>query len=244
MKGRSGDPPREEPDLVEARVRERTTEIQSLFQQVISIQEQERRRIARDIHDQVGQQMTALRMSLEAWRSRSGNDPALVEHAERTMKLADELDQCIDYLTWELRPAALDQFGLSSALRNLVTGWSQRFGIPADFDASGDDGARLPMDVEANLYRLVQEALHNVVKHAGATHVTVVLDRGADETVLVVEDNGCGFVASATSEYQAGLGLISMRERAALVGGRLEIETNPGNGTAVFVRVPVFRQGA
>src|SRR5262249_39804625 len=119
---------------LEAENRERRAgeaQIKALFSRLVAAQEDERRRIARDIHDQMGQQMTALRMNLETWRLKSHGDPALLEQADRTQQLAEDLDQRIDFLTWQLRPATLDQSGLPAALRHLVTGWSERFGVTA-----------------------------------------------------------------------------------------------------------------
>lgn len=221
---------------LEDRVRERTAEVQHLLHQLLSAQEEERKRIARNIHDQLGQQMTALRMNLETLHAKSNADPALREHVARTQSLAEELDQSMDFLTWDLRPAALDHFGLATALRNLVASWSERFGVTADFDLSGED-SRLPPTVESNAYRLVQEALHNVMKHAAATHVSVAMTRSETELILVVEDNGRGFDQSTTAQrLREGLGLISMRERAVIVGGRLDIESRPGQGTAIYLR--------
>jgi signal transduction histidine kinase len=212
-----------------------------LFERLISVQEEERRRIARDIHDQLGQQMTALRMNLAAARSWADGDPARVVQAQRTQQLAEDLDRSIDFLTWDLRPAALDHLGLAAALQQLVTGWSERFGVVAEFESPGVDGVRLPRDVEANLYRLAQEALHNIAKHAAATHVTVVLEMRTDrQVVLIVEDNGHGFTPGEVTANTrvAQLGLIGMRERALLLGGGLEIDSAPGRGTTIFVRVP------
>jgi signal transduction histidine kinase/FixJ family two-component response regulator len=224
---------------LEGRVRDRTSQISALFTRLVSAQEEERRRIARDIHDQLGQQMTALRMNLESLQLKSREHPRIAEQTERTQRLAEEVDQAVDFLTWDLRPPALD-VGLVAAIRTLVTGWSQRFGIAADVDAPDGDDLPLRRDAEANLYRLVQEALHNIVKHAGATHVAVVLERRDGELVLVIEDDGCGFVPSRLQEEPegGGLGLISMRERATLAGGHFEMESVPGAGTSVFVRIP------
>ena len=118
---------------------------------------------------------------------------------------------------------------MPAALARLVGGWSERFHVRADYDTVGIDGVRLRSDAEANLYRLTQEALHNVYKHARATHVSVLLERRDHRIVLVVEDNGCGFAIDDVSpEPVASLGLVSMRERAALVGGELTIESTPG----------------
>jgi signal transduction histidine kinase len=248
-------------DVLEDRIRERTSElagantslqievrerraaeseIKALFTRLVSAQEDERRRIALDIHDQLGQQMTAVRINLEALQQRTDIDPACAESVEGTMRLAEELDRSIDFLTWQLRPAALDHLGLPAALAHLVGGWSQRFQVRADCDTVGTNGVRLRADVETNLYRLAQEALHNVYKHARATHVSVILKRRDHQIVLVVEDNGRGFaIADVSPEAIASLGLVSMRERAALVGGELTIESTPELGTAITVRVPI-----
>ena len=248
-------------DALEERIRERTSElagantslqievrerraaeseIKALFTRLVSAQEDERRRIALDIHDQLGQQMTAVRINLEALQRRTDIDPACAESVEATMRLAEELDRSIDFLTWQLRPAALDHLGLPEALAHLVGGWSSRFQVRADCDTVGINGVRLRSDVETNLYRLAQEALHNVYKHAHATHVSVILKRRDHQIVLVIEDNGRGFaIADVSPEAITSLGLVSMRERAALVGGELTIESTAELGTAITVRVPI-----
>ena len=227
-------------ERLEERVRARTVEIKALFDRLITAQEEERRRIARDIHDQLGQQMTALRMNIEALRSQSDGNAALATQAERTQRLTEELDQSIDFITWQLRPAALDHLGLSSALHNLATGWGERFGITVDFGVAEVDDVRFTRDVEANLYRIAQEALNNVAKHAQASHVTILLTREGRDTVLLVEDNGRGFASIEEQQRQltTGLGLVSMRERASLVGGQIEIESKPRRGTSIYVRIP------
>jgi signal transduction histidine kinase len=227
---------------LEQRVADRTRQITALFQRLVSVQEDERRRIARDIHDQLGQQMTALRLNIEALSARAARDRDVIGQVRRTQRLAEELDQSIDFLTWELRPAALDHLGLPAALHHLAAGWSERFGVGAAVDVTGD-AARLPADVEANLYRIAQEALHNVVKHAEASHVLVRLDRTDLATVLTIADDGRGFDPAEASgpEEGRGLGLIGMRERATLAGGRLEIASAPGAGTSIVVRVPAAR---
>jgi signal transduction histidine kinase len=214
--------------------------VHALFQRLVAAQEQERRRIARDIHDQVGQQITALRMNIEALRGKAGGDAALLEQAERTQRLAEELDQTIDSLTWALTPAALDYLGLPAALVHLINGWSERFGIKAEYDTFGLEGLRFQPDLESNLYRLAQEALHNVYKHAQASRVSVVLEKRNDRLVLVIEDDGVGFSVISHKGLEAGsMGLVSMRERAMLVGGDLTIDSTPGHGTTLIVRVPL-----
>ncbi|MFI5076775.1 MAG: GAF domain-containing protein, partial [Vicinamibacteria bacterium] len=235
-------------EALEREVRERRLaeqQITALFRRLISTQEEERRRIARDIHDQVGQQMTALRLRLEALRARADGDPTMGAQVEGAQRLAEELDQSIDFLTSQLRPSTLENLGLAVSLRDLVHGWGRRFGIPAEFETSAPD-MRLADDVETNLYRIAQEALHNVVKHAQARNVSVLLSRRDHHAMLMIEDDGRGFQPQrpAAPHRAAGFGLISMRERAMLVGGELEIDSTPGSGTSIFVRVPLPAEGA
>jgi signal transduction histidine kinase len=245
-------------DELDARVRERTAQlaeanaslatevaerraaeaqIKALFERLVSAQEEERRRIARNIHDQLGQQITALRMNLERLKMHS-REP-VVSQAERTLALAEELDRTIDFLTWELRPATLDHLGLGAALRDLVDGWSDRFHVAGEYTLTGSPG-RLPAHVEANLYRIVQEALHNVFKHARASRAHVLLEVSDTELVLAVSDDGQGFDVREVDRPRGDcLGLVSMRERATLAGGDLAVQSAAGQGTTVRVRVPV-----
>ena len=225
-------------ELIERRAAEQ--QINALLRQLVTIQEEERRRIARDIHDHLGQQMTALRMNLETLQLRAFPQPALAGPIGTAWKLAAALDQSIDFLAWQLRPAVLDDFGLADALGHFVSGWSQRFAVAADYDAPIVAGPRLPSIVENNLYRVAQEALHNIYKHAGASRVRVRFEQGAGEVLLVIEDDGRGFDLADVPRHASagGLGLVSMRERAALVGGALEIESAVGRGTIVRVRIP------
>ena len=249
-------------DELEQRVRDRTSElartnselaaevqerraaearVKALFRRLVTVQEEERRRIARDLHDQLGQPMTVLRMELDALESRSADPMSFTAQAARMRNIAEELDRSIDFLTWDLRPAALDHLGLAAALAELVNGWSGRFGIAAEFGASWPERCRLEPEAEANLYRLTQEALHNIVKHAAAQHVSVLLERRVDQAVLIIEDDGRGFVVNhaSTEPLRGGFGLVSMRERATLVGGELHIESAPGRGTSIYVRIPM-----
>lgn len=249
-------------DELERRVRERTEElgqsnaalkaelgerraaeeqIKTLFKQLVTIQEEERRRIARDIHDQLGQQMTALRLNLEAMWLEAGAHPPLAEQVAKAGQLAEELDHSIDVLTWQLRPATLDHLGLPDALGHLVSSWSDRFQVAADYDTVGVAELRLASDAESNLYRLAQEALHNVYKHADASQVRVSLTNRDGRLLLMIADDGRGFDLSKLSPAAAGLGLVNMRERAALAGGEFRLDTSPGRGTTVSVtlrRVP------
>ena len=221
---------------LEHKVKERTSEVRDLLRRLVNSQEEERRRVAREIHDQMGQQMTALRINIELLAAAPSD-----AQAEVTLNLAESLDRSIDFLAWELRPAALDQLGLAAALKSLVAEWSTRFGIAAECHVAPITGMRFDSDVESNVYRLVQEALHNVYKHAAATHAIVRAKRREDHVVIEVTDDGCGFVPDDPArDTTAHLGLVGMRERAALIGGELHIQSAPGRGATVCLRLPLL----
>jgi signal transduction histidine kinase len=170
----------------------------------------------------------------------------LYECLQRLQDLSDEIGREVHHIALELRPTALDDFGLHAALLNYVTEWSDRSEIEVDFHTGGLDKQRLPPQVETTLYRIVQEALTNVIKHAHAKRVSVILEHRPDHVLAIVEDDGEGFDTEAvmnSASVDPRLGLLGMRERAALVGGTLEIETSPGSGTTVFVRIPLLADG-
>jgi signal transduction histidine kinase len=139
---------------------------------------------------------------------------------------------------WELRPTALDDLGLRAALTNYVHDWSARVGVRAELHMSGLMDDRLGSEAETTLYRIAQEALNNVAKHARARRADVILERRPDHVLLIVEDDGVGFDTTAQNETGQGFGLLGMQERATLVGATLEIESAPGNGTTILVRLP------
>jgi PAS domain S-box-containing protein len=211
-----------------------------LLTHLVFVQEDERRRIAREMHDQFGEQLTSLSRRIstleEACRSRS----ELQEHVRALKAIAQRLDRDIDQLVWELRPMALDDLGLRAALANYVQDWSQRVGISAALHTSGRLDDRLPSEIETTLYRIAQEAMTNVAKHAHAGNVDVILERRADHVLLIVEDDGVGFETSEPAgtreSARHGFGLLGMQERAALVGATIQIESAAGRGTTVLVR--------
>ncbi len=231
---RAEDDLREAHDALEQKVVQRTGQVRDLLRRVVNSQEEERRRIAREIHDEMGQQMTALRMNIELLAAQPSAEQVVL-----TQRLAETLDRSIDFLAWELRPADVDRLGLPEALEALVGEWSARFGLAADCDVVPLRGVRFPLDVASNVYRVVQEALHNVYKHARAGLVVVRAERGADDVVLVVTDDGSGFepdgpaMASGTH-----FGLVGMRERAVLIGGELSVASS-SRGSTVHLRIPV-----
>jgi len=217
------------------------TSVTNLLHRLVSAQEDERRRIARDLHDHLGQELTALRLTLEqVGRASAARDRA--DAVGRAMSLINQVGRDIDFLSWELRPAALDELGLGAALQRFVTEWSNHIGIEAECRVTGFDPDSLPRDAQIAFYRVAQEALNNIAKHAHASRVDVTLSSARGEVVLVVEDDGIGFdqgsELAATADLR-GLGVAGMRERATLVGGTLQIESSVGKGTAVFLRRPI-----
>ena len=210
---------------------------QGLIQQLVTVQEEERQRIARELHDQLGQQLSALRVGLAALH----NLPQANAIA-RLQQLAAEIDEDVDRLALELRPSVLDDLGLVAALQQHVDEWVARYQIATDFQSTGEKQDRLAIAVEIVLYRMVQEALNNVVKHANAQHVSVILEQRPGQVQVIIEDDGQGFEPDGLAEapdLQRKLGLLGMRERAALVGGTLTIESAAGRGTTVFIRIPL-----
>lgn len=208
--------------------------IRGLVRQLVSAQEDERARVARDLHDQMGQQLTALRLVLERQQERSRAAGDLLEDIWRAQALVKDIDDGLDFLAWELRPAALDDLGLVVVLPRYIQAWSEHYGIPVEFRSGLADERLLP-EAETTFYRVAQEALNNVAKHAKAAQVDVLLERRGDKIVLIVEDNGVGFDGAAL-DHVGGLGTLGMRERATLIGAALDIESTPSQGTTVYLR--------
>jgi PAS domain S-box-containing protein len=205
-------------------------------------QEEERRRIARELHDQMGQHLAALKMGLE----RLDDGPLDRDHHRHLHGLLKQIGQDVQRIALELRPTALDDLGLETAIVNYVEDWSGRSGVEVDLHATGLDHRRLPPPLETHLYRIVQEALTNVLKHAQAQRVSIIMERRPDHLLVIVEDDGRGFDHEAAASPQAGmprLGLLGMKERVASVGGEFQVESSPGKGTALFIRIPLPATG-
>jgi two-component system CheB/CheR fusion protein len=210
-----------------------------MLRRLVVAQEDERRRIARDLHDQLGQQLTALRFDLDFLKKMCGENKTLREKINKVQKVAENIDIEIDSLVWELRPSTLDDLGLRTTLANYVKEWTGRSEILTDFHSSGLSRVRLPREIETNIYRITQEALNNVQKHAKAKNVSVILEKRKDKIVLIVEDDGIGFDTEKVKKQSEGLGLLGMCERAEICGGIMEVESAKSIGTSIFIRVPI-----
>jgi signal transduction histidine kinase len=204
------------------------------LRRVVEAQELERRRLARELHDETGQALTSVLLGLKGCDEAKSLDDVRAVSAH-VRELVVQTLQDVRRLAVELRPKALDDFGLVAALERLTAGFAEQTGVAVELESRLAD-ARLPSEVETALYRIVQEALTNVVKHAQAEHVSIVLMPKDSSVAAVIEDDGRGFSPDGDGE---GLGLVGMRERVALVEGRLEIESAEGAGTTIVVEVPI-----
>ena len=203
------------------------------LRRVVEAQELERRRLARELHDQTGQELTSVLLGLKAVEEARGDEERAEALAAVRTQVVETLHD-VRRLAVELRPKALDDFGLVAALEHLRDTFSEQTGMRVDLEANVGD--RLPSDVETALYRIVQEALTNIVKHAQARAVSIVLARSGHAITAVIEDDGRGFT---TGDRSDGLGLLGMGERLALLGGKLKLESSPGAGTTIVAEVPL-----
>jgi PAS domain S-box-containing protein len=215
---------------------------QQLLGQLVSVQEEERQRISRELHDSLGQHLTALHLGLKAVQEQDGCSLHQAERLQQLRELALRLDDAVDRLSFELHPPALDDLGLEDALRQLVKEWSATSRIPVDVHTIQLGHRRLPLAIETTIYRIVQESLTNILKHAQAPHVSLIVERHTGEVRAIIEDNGRGFDLESvtnTSGARRPFGLTSIAERAALAGGQLDIETAPGAGTTIYMHAPL-----
>jgi signal transduction histidine kinase len=248
---------------LEARVQERTAELsetnralqseiaqrrraeeahQQVLRRLSEAEETERGRISRELHDRLGQDLTALKLGLELLRSHGPFTDSVQENINKLDKLAEGLMRDIHRLAWELRPRSLDDLGLELALKRYAAEWSENSRVPVNFHSHGLEGERIPLEFETTLYRVTQEALTNIARHAQARNVSLILERRPHLVSLIVEDDGSGFDPEPVLREAAtrgSLGLLGMQERVKLVGGTLEIESSKGTGTTVFVRLPL-----
>lgn len=212
-----------------------------LLDKVIRAQEEERQRVARELHDEMGQSLTSLLVGLKMVEESSSLREAQTRAQELRSVAGNVLDD-VRALARELRPSVLDDMGLVTALERYTREYAHRFNLAVDFQVVAWDGVRLSPQYESALYRIVQEALTNSAKYADAKNIGVLLEQRSDSVVAIIEDDGRGFdVERFLREHRDGqhLGLLGMRERAELLGGKWTIESKIGEGTTVFVQLPV-----
>jgi signal transduction histidine kinase len=217
--------------------------LRRLSARIIEAQEQERQKIAIELHDHTGQALLALRAELRVLRHQLSKDP---EKAQAQIDYLDQivldLNQDLEHLAYDLRPPTLSALGPISALNQYIAEFGRRMNIQAEFIYDSDI-PRLPEDIELVCYRIVQEALTNIARHASADHIDVTMNYFADTLHLVIKDNGVGF-SPAHTNHRRGLGLLGMRERLAQIQGFLEIQSQPGQGTELVVTIPIPASGA
>lgn len=215
-----------------------------LLRRLVTAQEDERRRIALELHDSLGQYVTALSLAVRALEERITDDES-VDRLARLKSITTDVDRELDRMVFHLRPTVLDDHGLGTAVPEYVSAWSEWAGLPATSFVSNLGTDRLPLHVEATIYRVVQEALNNVTKHAEAREVSVTITRRDDQVLVMIEDDGKGFDAEALVDKPAdgrGWGLLGMKERVNSVGGEFEVESSPDKGTTVVARIPLSSQ--
>ncbi|HYM92154.1 MAG TPA: histidine kinase, partial [bacterium] len=224
-------------------VRDRGALRRQLLERIVTAQEEERHRIARELHDEIGQALTALVMQLGAITAAPPLDAAALRNRlagirEMTSQTIGEVRR----LMLNLRPAVLDDLGLVPAIRWYAEAYLRPAGVEARVSVVGlEEHQRLPGHLELVAFRLTQEALTNVLRHARATHVTITLERKNGTLALSISDNGCGFDVEKRRMpgQRGGWGLVGMRERAALLGGSVAVTSHPGHGTHVTVMIPI-----
>ncbi len=225
----------------EAATETKSRMVKSLQRLLWYAEERERLRLAHELHDQTGQSLVVAMMELNELESHVSDSGR--ERLGRVREQLDQVGQTLRHVAWELRPSSLDDFGLAQALENHLVDWGERCSIEVDFDCSDPDVDRLPDDIRTTIYRVVQEALTNVAKHAkGATSVSIILDRKETMLRLMIEDDGCGFSpefveSQKLARTEGGLGLVGMRERLSFIGGELRIVSSVGVGTTIFARI-------
>ncbi len=231
-------------DAMLGRLNRRTRQLRALSERTINAQEEERQRIARNLHDETAQSLSMLIINLERLEnSPLANQVELQERLQQTRLLATSTLEELRQVIFDLRPAMLDDLGLIPAIRWYVRSHLKTAGVDIAFEVP-EESVRLPHYLETTLFRITQEAVNNILRHAGANHMTFRLWLEEEEIHLEVEDDGHGFNVGQTASQalnQKQLGLLGIQERAALVGGQVVIESNPGQGTRVWVIVPLRR---
>jgi signal transduction histidine kinase len=210
----------------------------SLSRRLVALQETERRDIARELHDRVGQTLTAMRINMDLIRTRLGehDDRLIRARNEDCLQLLDSTFKAVQDVMHDLRPPMLDEYGLVAPLKSYAKQFTERTGI--NVEIRGIEGRRLGREVEVALFRIAQEALNNVARHSQARNVRIEIRETAEETALTVEDDGVGLDPERERLEKIGYGLITMRERAEAVGCTFETSSKEGRGLRITVKVP------
>ncbi len=216
-------------------VRDGREQQQALSRRLVEVQENERHYIARELHDEAGQALASMMIGLHHLEKDSGDPQAVIEHSRELKQIAEDVLEELHRLAVDLRPASLDHLGLEAALRQHAETVAAQHGLNIQFEAVGKI-ERLPGEIETAIYRIAQEALTNVVRHAQASRVGILLERRDETIVIVVEDNGIGFDPQTLRSNQ--LGILGMHERANMLGGKVSIESAPGKGSTIVLEVP------
>lgn len=208
----------------------------------MSVQEEERTRLSRELHDQIGQALATLRLEITRAESLPARDfQDIRQRLAGARALAESMIQTVRDISLLLRPSLLDDLGLAPALQWQVEEFRRRTGLPCEFSEHNVEGP-LPESVRTCVYRVLQEALHNCEKHAAASAVSVSVCRFPELLTLEVEDDGKGFdTAGGPSRTRPGFGMLGMRERAAALGGTLAVTSSPGNGARLTLRLPLTK---
>lgn len=223
--------------LLLEKVQKGNEQLHALSQRLMKAQEEERLNLSRELHDELGQLLIAAIFQLGLLERNSTNAESVQAHINDLRSTIENIQQDLHSLAVNLRPASLDHVGLISALEQYIHEFRRQYNIDVEFEASGAQSQRLPSNLETAIFRVVQESLTNVILHAQATRVDVVMNYLENSIVTIIEDNGVGFLPSlATDENH--LGLFGMRERVEMLGGSLAIESEPGQGTIVRAEVP------
>jgi signal transduction histidine kinase len=230
-----------EADRHYAEVEQTRGELKNLSARLLEIEEEGRRKLSRELHDEIGQTLALLQIEISRAQAFPAGPPAVLrEHLERARSLAERTVQTVRNISGLLRPALLDDLGLVPALQFQLEDFLRRSGIHCEFVEEGV-ADHLPDNVKTCVYRVVQEALHNCEKHSGACKVRVQVRQFPEALVAEIEDDGIGFQVSDRQrpERSMGLGLLGMRERAGNAGGSLVVDSSPGHGTRIALRIPL-----
>ena len=223
--------------LMEKRELERT-----YLCRTIEAQESERKRISRELHDEIGQALTAIKFNLDRMDRDLPPDFTLVrERLDETKSLSNQVLTAMRQLSMDLRPTMLDDVGLIPTLRWYIESFSKRLNIDSRFEAVGLEG-KLPSQIETACYRIVQEALNNIVKHSGANRAEITLRQKDSVLFASITDNGKGFDLNRMLQPgspEKGLGLVGMQERVSLLGGKMDIQSGSDFGTRIYVEIPI-----